>query len=407
LSARHALAEPAVRRLLAAGLMQYTARTMEIAVLGWLVTELTERPSAVALLGMFRSAPMFLLGLIAGTLVDRFSAKLTLRASQAALALSAAVVVALMAFDVVAVWHLYVALFVSGMGNSGDFSARRTLMSTLVPPRQLIAAVALDTTALTTGMLLGPLLAGWGIAQLGFAGAHAVVLGATLLAMILVSGVAQPAAAPRVAHSRFGAVRSLLRNRGIRAVFLITIVMNTFGFPFQFLLAVVARSVLGVGPIRYGLLSGAMGSAALITSLLLTWVPAHHATRVFAFGSALVLSSVVVLGLSQVYLLSLASMLAAGVGFAGFAAMQISIALRAAPPSLRGRAMGTVALGIGLQPLGVLAIGLIADAVGAPVALVVFGTLGGVLLAGVVLGMRLWRTYPVDGFDATLRRTAD
>jgi hypothetical protein len=69
--------------------------------------------------------------------------------------------------------------------------------------------------------------------------------------------------------------------------------------------------------------------------------------------------------------------------------------------------MGTVALGIGLQPLGVLAIGLIADAVGAPVALVVFGTLGGVLLAGVVLGMRLWRTYPVDGFDATLRRTAD
>ena len=54
-----ALGNPAFRRLWLAGWVWYLNRMMEMAVLSWLVLELTDSPSQVALVGAFRMAPMF------------------------------------------------------------------------------------------------------------------------------------------------------------------------------------------------------------------------------------------------------------------------------------------------------------------------------------------------------------
>jgi MFS family permease len=57
-----------------------------------------------------------------------------------------------------------------------------------------------------------------------------------------------------------------------------------------------------------------------------------------------------------------------GAAESSFAAMQSTLVLLAAPERVRGGAMGILSACIGTQPLGTLAIGLIAAAVGAPLA---------------------------------------
>ena len=53
--------------------------------------------------------------------------------------------------------------------------------------------------------------------------------------------------------------------------------------------------------------------------------------------------------------------------------------------------MGGVALAIGLQPVGVVGLGALADTIGASPAVAVFGAVGMGLVITVGLAMRLWR----------------
>ena len=64
------------------------------------------------------------------------------------------------------------------------------------------------------------------------------------------------------------------------------------------------------------------------------------------------------------YPLALGWMFVAGVGLAGFATMQPVIPMEAVEPDQRGRAMGAIVLGIGLQAPGMLLMGVIGEFVG-------------------------------------------
>lgn len=69
-------------------------------------------------------------------------------------------------------------------------------------------------------------------------------------------------------------------------------------------------------------------------------------------------------------------MVVAGVGLAAFAAMQPVMALEAVSADQRGRAMGVIVLGIGLQAVGMAMMGVIAELVGAREAITVVGMIG-------------------------------
>ena len=99
---------------------------MEFSVLTWLVLHLTDSPAAVALVGVFRAIPMFLLGLVAGSLADRFPKRRIMISGQITnLAVFIAVTV-LLTFGVVRQWHVYAAIFASGSVWALDYSARRS-----------------------------------------------------------------------------------------------------------------------------------------------------------------------------------------------------------------------------------------------------------------------------------------
>ncbi|MFH1560249.1 MAG: MFS transporter [Chloroflexota bacterium] len=370
-----ALANPAYARLWGANWLLYIARMIELMALSWLVLELTDSPARVAFVGVSRMLPMFFLGLVAGSLADRLSKVGALVGVQALNMVVGCSVMALLISGNIEVWHTYLAIFLTGTGWTLDFAARRSYYSELFDPGGLVNAVSLDTASLMGSMMLGPLLGGSLIALVGFSGTYAVMvamyLGGLVLILSLVKYGVTRNSAPKgsIVSQVTEAIQVVRGNRSIWAVFLVTVALNFFGFPYLQMVPVIARDVLGVREVLFGILMSAAGMGALVGSLLIASSRVSRQGTVYSLGACLMLAALLLFALSQVYIISIVLLFVAGLGTSGFATMQVTIALRAVSPEMRGRAMGAVALGIGASPLGMMVVGPLAEVLNTQVAL--------------------------------------
>ena len=159
------------------------------------------------------------------------------------------------------------------------------------------------------------------------------------------------------------------RQPAILGTLAITVIMNAWAFPFQAILPVIARDVLGQGPTGLGMLGAASGVGGLAGLLLVNWGRERYSHEViFAGGSLLGCVGLMGLSLSTSFPLSLTALVVSGVGLAGFSIMQSSIILVEATDEMRSRAMGALVLAIGSGPLGRVQGGAMAVAWGAPLA---------------------------------------
>ena len=355
--------------------------------LQWLVLQLTDSPAQVALVGVGRMAPMFFLGLVAGSIADRFPKQQVVLAGQAVTLAVTSVMLALVATDAVEAWHVYPAIVVTGTAKVIDFAARRSYLSQLFEGRRLTNAVALDSVAsMGIGSTLGPLLSGALIALYGYTGAYVVIVGATVGATLLVmtiqrTGGATPAVSAAQPDSQATASFSDLRtNRALWAVLLVTVVHNFFCMPYQQMVPVIARDSLQVGSALYGLLASTSGLGALMGTLLIAGHSVRRQGTAYSLGSTMILVFVFLFSFSPYYALSVLLLLAAGLSNAGFVVMQPLLVLQAVPRYLRGRALGALALSIGVGPMGVLVIGFLAEGYGATTAVAIMTGTGFILV---------------------------
>jgi len=348
---------------------------MELVALSWLVLELTDSPSRVAYVGVSRMLPMFFLGLVAGSLADRFSKIGVLVGVQLLNLIVGCFVLALLVSGNIEVWHTYLAIFLTGTGWTLDFAARRSYYSELFTPAGLVNAVSLDTASLTGSMMLGPLLAGSLISLVGFSGTYVVMIAMYLMGLVVILSLVrhgiQGNSAPKegIISQVTDAMRVVRGNRTLWTVFLVTVALNFFGFPYIQMVPVIARDVLGVGEVLFGVLMSAAGMGALVGSLLIASRQVFRQGTVYIMGASLMLAALFLFAFSKVYVVSIVLLFATGLGTAGFATMQITIALRAVPAEMRGRAMGAMALGIGASPLGMVVMGQLAEALSTQAAL--------------------------------------
>lgn len=370
-----ALGNPNYARLWGANWLFYVARMMELVALSWLVLELTDSPSRVAFVGVSRMLPMFLVGLVAGSLADRFSKIGVLVGVQLLNLMVGFSMLALLVSGNIEVWHTYLAIFLTGTGWTLDFAARRSYYSGLFTPAGLVNAVSLDTASMTGSMMLGPLLGGSLISLVGFSGTYVVMIAMYFLGLVVILSLVRHAiqgnSAPKegIISQVTAAVQVVRGNRTLWAVFLVTVALNFFGFPYIQMVPVIARDVLGVGEVLFGVLMSAAGMGALVGSLLIASRQVSRQGTVYIMGASLMLAALFLFAFSQVYVISIVLLFATGLGTAGFATMQITIALRAVPAEMRGRAMGAIALGIGASPLGMLVMGELAEALSTQAAL--------------------------------------
>jgi MFS family permease len=390
----HAFTDPRYRLLWLAGLCVNVARWMDTLVLGWLVLELTGSPFLVGVAAFCRMAPMMVLGLFAGVLVDRFN-RARLMILVQALNLACAVALALLfGSGSGSYWHLLAIEALFGISWVIDFPNRRTLLYTLVGPGRLANAISLETLSMQGSKIAGPVLGGVMLANLGPAPCYVVLAGLYVAALLLLSLLGRRVTFPATATSESviaslrAGVRDVWAQPAILAVLGITVLMNMLVFPYQQMLPVFARDVLMVGPELLGLLLAADGLGALAGSL---WVASRRSfsahRQVFAAGSLAAATLIICLSFSPWYLLALPIQFLIGIGESGFGTMQSTIILLAAPERVRGRAMGILSACIGTQPLGTLWLGYAAGQFGAPLATATCAALGLILMLPVALKM--------------------
>jgi MFS family permease len=352
LSMTSLLQEPSYRRLWASGLLVNVARWIDLVTLGWLALQLTGSPFMVGLAAFARSAPLMVVGPFAGIVADRMPRGRVLTIAQAT-----GLIASLGLAVIFVVWGgrygILVAFEVAfGLAWALDFPARRTSLYALLGAPRVAQAVSLETVSMQIAKVLGPLAAGWCLARMGPAACYALMavmyagaLGACvgLSSKLGTPGVTMPVS---VGASMRAGLAAAWASGTVKAVLLVTIAMNTLFFPYQHMLPVFARDVLDVGPLALGALVAADGLGALVGALVIAsgWGRLDHRT---IFGSAVM-------------------MLVMGAAESGFATMQSTLVLLSAPERLRGAVMGILSACIGTQPLGTLAIGLLAASLGSP-----------------------------------------
>jgi predicted MFS family arabinose efflux permease len=388
-------------RVWTGSMLWYSARWMDLFVLQWQVLVMTDSAFQVSLIGFYRMAPMFVFGLLTGLLADRFDRRIVLLAAQLWNATASAAIGILILTGQLALWHLAVLVTALGFSWALDLPSRRSYIYDMVGPRRVVNAMALDHVGMDGAKILGPILGGllWPI--IGAGGCLLILSGGYLVNFCLylrLPSVAppRPAGAPHVLRNLMEGLAYVLRTPVILGVLAITALMNLMAFPYQHMVPVVAKQVLGLGPQLTGLLLAADGLGALSGSLVIASLgDVRRKGRLFLIGSLLLMGAVLFFSLSRWYPLAFGLLFIAGAGIACFATMQSSLVLTNASDAMRGRAMGTLMLAIGFGPLGALQIGALASVVGAPTAVTVSAGSGIVLLAFILWKVTaLWRLTP-------------
>jgi MFS family permease len=393
------LREPSYRRLWASGLFVNIARWMDLVTLGWLALQLTGSPFMVGVAAFARSAPLMMVGPFAGIVADRVPRGRILFIAQATGVVTALVLAAAFWTGRAGYWTLVALEVVFGLVWALDFPARRTSLYALLGASRVAQAVSLETVSMQIAKIVGPLAAGVCLARLGPAACFALMALTYAAGLAASSGLSRQlggpvaAASTSVAASMRAGLQAAWASPTVRAVLLVTIAMNTLFFPYQHMLPVFARDVLAVGPVALGVLVAADGLGALMGALAIASRRGQLGHRA-VFGAAVLVAPVLLVGLAGLrwFPACVVLMIVIGVAESGFATMQSTLVLLAAPERVRGGAMGILSACIGTQPLGTLAIGLLAASVGAPLAFAV--NAGAALLVIVPLALPLVRGRP-------------
>ena len=384
-----------VRLWLANGLW-WQAMWMEMMVLGWIALELTNSPWWVQVIGFYRSIPLLVIGLFGSAITDRFKRRHLVFCLQLCNVLGAGLLALLLWLGRLEYWHLSVVAVALGTTWALDWPTRRSLVPDLVGKARTVDALVLENFIQGLTRISGPLAAGYVMEAVGNLGALLILIGLGSLSLVSLAGLKTNARAPTTSKGVLEAVVQVregwayMRSRTpIFGVFLITIFMNVWAFPYMNLLPVFARDVFELGPKGMGWLGAANGVGAFIGLALVQMGRSKFSNeRLFVGGSLLACIGLVAFAGSGLFHLSLAMMLCSGLGQAGFGIMQSSIILIESSDEMRGRAMGALVLAIGIGPFGRLQSGAMAEAWGAPVAVGVMATMAGMatLLVSIALG---------------------
>ena len=382
------LANRDFRLLWGVGVVVFAVRWLEMLVVGVFVYQHTDSAFDVALMTLLRMLPMALFGALIGATAERIERRTALVLVILSMLMTSLALALLAYAGKLAVWHLAVASFFNGMAWASDNPVRRVMIGEAVGPEQMGAAMSVDVGANNASRMLGPTVGGLLLGGVGIAGAFTVSVACYALALLAALGVRHRNAMPTGAGA--GAVLArviegflLVRDDPkLIAILTVTVIYNVFGWPFTSMAPVIGQDSLHLGAGGIGMLASMDGIGAFCGAIAIALFakPAHY-TRLYLGGVLAYLAMLIVFALVPSVPLAGAALLLTGLSSSGFSVMQATLVYLAAPPAMRSRLYGVLSVCIGTGPIGFFALGVLADAIGAPWATAATGMLGLLVLA--------------------------
>ncbi len=352
---------------------------MQNITLGVLAYRLTGEAWFIGVITFAQLGPMLIVSPIGGALADRVDRRrlmIAIAATQVLLSFALAVVAL---SDDPNRLALVAIVFAIGLGNSINGPTFSAMLPTLVGREDLQGAVALNSAAMNTSRVVGPILGGL-TAELGGPSLVFAANGLTYLFVIWAVATVHADFSPK-GHdggSPWQQIRegfAAARSDAVVSRILITIsVFSLCSLVFIYQMPLIAEQRLGIDGIAYTLLfaSFALGAALGAISMGTTFseVPRSRmsTTSIYVFAVALG-----VFGLATSPWLAFPAVFVTGAAyFVLVTALSTTLQMRVAD-SVRGRVMGLWMMGwAGLVPVGGLIAGPIIDAIG-EVPVILFG----------------------------------
>jgi len=282
-----------------------------------------------------------------------------------------------------------------GSINAFDMPGRQSFMIKMVDdPRDLQNAIAINSSMVNMARLIGPSLAGMLIAVSSegwcflIDGISYLAVIASLLMMRVHTPVVKRVATSMIAELKAGwtYVSEFLP---IRTILMLFAVVSLMGMPFVVLMPIFAARVLHGGPHTLGFLMGSMGMGALISALsLAARRNVRGLVRMIPIAAAVFGLGLIGFGLSHFFWLSMAMVFIAGMGMMQGMAASNTVIQTIVTDDKRGRVMSYYTMAfMGMAPFGSLLAGTMAHATGAPLTVIMNGSV--VLLGAAWFATRL------------------
>ncbi len=350
---------------------------MQIVAQALLVLQITHGSAlALGIVALAQSSSFFLFALVGGSVADRVDKRRFLLMTQSLSMCLAFLLGILTLTGVIQVWMVVLLAFCSGTVLSFDQPTRSSLIPMLVPRKDLMNAISLQSTVFNGAAVLGPALAGIAIGSLanagrllgltgpytGYAG-NFFLNGISFLGVLFVLYFIQvPQEAIEQSTEKRGpmldAIRAALgavkRDPALPWVLSGYGALLFFGPSNTLLLPIFATQILHLNAFQLGLLFSASGLGTLIGALTIA------SLGDFKYKGSLLLvslflwtSALIIFAFSRVLWLSLLALLLFGIAQNGVGATVITLAQLRVPPQMRGRVMSLNTLLImGVRPLG-------------------------------------------------------
>lgn len=341
---------------------------------GWLVLSLTQDSALwVGIVSGVRGAGHIGFAILGGVLADRFSRKLVLVNLRFFRAVTLAILAFLIFTESVALWHVLLIAFLQGSADGLMAPSFNGLIYDTVGRNKLMNAIAYVLAAFHITWATGSVLTGHLINSSGIWAAYALASIAFLISIIFLKLMRTSNPQQNLGESVFLSLiegfKYVAKSTPLRALLILSVLTEAFGFSYLIMLPVIAKTVLHLGPTGLGYLTAAGGVGSLIgTAVVATISESRDKWKLLTIGTLSAGASILLFAASPWYELSLVL-----VGFIGFSLVTYDAAINTllqtiSSEDMRGRVLGLYGMTWGFTPAGGFAAGSVANITGAPIA---------------------------------------
>jgi MFS family permease len=312
---------PVFRAVWSASLLANFGALIQSVGAAWLMISIAKSADMVALVQTSIALPVMLLSLAAGALADNRDRRLVMLGTDIFM-LTVSVVLAIFAWaGLVTPWLLLLFTFLIGCGSAFNAPAWQASVGDMVPRTELPGAVALNSLNFNVARSVGPAIGGAIVAAAGAAAAFAVNA-VSYVALIVVLARWHPVR-PReiLPRESLGAamaagVRYVSMSPAIRTVLLRSAIFGAGASGLMALMPLVAKELLGGGPLVYGLMLGAFGAGAVAGAISAARLRRAFSTEIIVRAACIAFAiAAAIAGLSAYLPATMAGLLLAGAGW--------------------------------------------------------------------------------------------
>ncbi|MFK7832265.1 MAG: MFS transporter [Winogradskyella sp.] len=373
--------------------------SMQFVVIEWQVYALTKDPLSLGIIGLCEFLPAFLLAPFAGHIVDKKEKRNLFMLCITLFSFISFGLFWLTSETIESSWEtitilysIYSLVFFGGVLRAFFGPTIFSLIALLVPKKIYPNAATWSSSTWKGASVFGALCGGFLIAWIGVHYTLGIIFLLVMLALVLVfqidkKPILNKDAKETVKESLKEGLSFVFNDKVILGALTLDMIAVLFGGAVA-IFAVFAKDILDAGPRGFGLLNAALSSGSIITMLATTYIPITKNTgkklliSIFGFGLCMI-----VFGASKLLWLSVLALFFSGV-FDGISmVVRQTILQLKTPDNMRGRVGAVNSMFVGSSnELGALESGIAARIFGAPLAVMLGGTI--TLIIVVIIGAK-------------------